>query len=46
MSYKRKGQLTRYSEWHKHLRKIGKRIFWKKERKAQKKNINKSASDD
>ena len=37
MSYKRKGQLTSVSEWHKHLKKFGKRLFWKAERKAQKK---------
>ena len=41
MSNKRKGQLTSYSEWHKHLRKIGKRFFWKGERKAEKKLIDK-----
>ena len=36
MSYKRKGQLTSDGEWVKHLKKIGKRLFWKKERKAEK----------
>lgn len=35
MSYKRKGQLTKSPERHKHLRKILSRIFWKKERKAE-----------
>lgn len=41
MSNKRKGVLTTDSEWRKHLRKIGKRIFWKGERLAKKKMINK-----
>ena len=40
MSNKRKGQLTTDSEWRKHLRKIGKRFFWKGERLAEKKIIN------
>ena len=39
MGYKRKGQLTTDVEWHKHLRKIGKRFFWKKERLAESKMI-------
>jgi len=42
MSHKKKGQLTADGEWRKHLRKIGKRFFWKKERKAEKKMINKN----
>ncbi|MEZ4795299.1 MAG: hypothetical protein R2773_07495 [Flavobacteriaceae bacterium] len=36
MSHKRKGQLTTASEWAKHLKKIGKRFFWKGERMAVK----------
>lgn len=40
MSNKRKGHLTSDSEWRKHLRKIGKRFFWKGERLAEKKMIN------
>lgn len=40
MSNKRKGILTTDSEWRKHLRKIGKRFFWKGERLAEKKMIN------
>lgn len=40
MSNKRKGILTTDSEWRKHLRKIGKRFFWKGERFAEKKMIN------
>jgi hypothetical protein len=32
MSHKQKGQLTTTSEWAKHLRKFGKRQFWKGER--------------
>ncbi|MDR6967599.1 hypothetical protein J2X31_001611 [Flavobacterium arsenatis] len=39
MSTKKKGQLTTDSEWRKHLRKIGKRFFWKSERLAEKKTI-------
>jgi hypothetical protein len=44
MSHKRKGQLTVASEWRKHLRKIGKRFFWSKERFAEKKLIEKELS--
>lgn len=39
MGNKRKGQLTVDPEWHKHLRKVGKRFFWKRERQAAKKVI-------
>lgn len=39
MGNKRNGQLTTDSEWHKHLRKIGKRFFWKVERLAERKMI-------
>ena len=45
MSYKRKGQLTSYSEWHKHLRKIGKRFFWKSERYAEKSMVDNEISE-
>jgi hypothetical protein len=45
MSNKRKGQLTVDTEWRKHLRKIGKRFFWKKERLAQKKMISKELKE-
>jgi hypothetical protein len=45
MSNKRKGQLTSDSEWRKHLRKVGKRFFWKGERSAEKKMINKEIKD-
>jgi len=41
MSTKKKGILTSDSEWRKHLRKFGKHFFWKKERAAQKKKIDK-----
>ena len=37
MANKKQGNETTSGEWAKHLRKIGKRFFWKKERKAQKK---------
>ncbi len=36
MANKKKGQLTQTKSWDKHLRKIGKRIFWKTERPAEK----------
>ncbi len=39
MGNKRKGQLTFDKDWHKHLRKMGKRFFWKGERLAEKKMI-------
>jgi len=39
MSTKKSGQLTTDPEWRKHLRKIGKRFFWKAERLAEKKMI-------
>lgn len=39
MSNKKKGQLTVSTEWAKHLRKFGKRFFWKSERFAEKKMI-------
>ncbi|WP_299212658.1 hypothetical protein [uncultured Aquimarina sp.] len=45
MGYKRKGQLTTDIEWHKHLRKIGKRFFWKGERIAEKKMVNENLSE-
>lgn len=39
MTHKKKGQLTTHIEWAKHLRKIGKRIFWKGEREAEKRLV-------
>ncbi len=45
MGNKRKGQLTTDFEWHKHLRKIGKRFFWKGERLAEKKMIEENISE-
>ncbi len=45
MGNKRKGQLTTDSEWHKHLRKIGKRFFWKGERLAEKKMIEQNLTE-
>ncbi|MGJ8745860.1 hypothetical protein [Polaribacter sp.] len=42
MSTKKKGTLTTDGEWRKHLRKFGKRFFWKAERKAGKKSIKKN----
>lgn len=37
MSHKKKGQLTESPERIKHLRKFLKKLFWKKERFAEKK---------
>lgn len=45
MSTKKKGQLTTDTEWRKHLRKIGKRFFWKGERLAEKKIIDKEIKE-
>ena len=45
MANKRKGQLTSSGEWAKHLRKIGKRFFWKRERLEEKRTIDKEISD-
>ncbi len=45
MGNKRKGQLTTDSEWHKHLRKIGKRFFWKGERLAEKQMIEQNLTE-
>lgn len=36
MSYKRKGQLSASPERHRHLRPYLQRVFWKKERRAEK----------
>jgi len=46
MATKKKGQLTASGEWAKHLRKIGKRFFWKAERKEEKKEIEKEILED
>lgn len=46
MSNKRKGQLTTDNEWRKHLRKFGKRFFWKGERKAEKTQIKREINND
>ncbi|MEM6516612.1 MAG: hypothetical protein AAF688_10555 [Bacteroidota bacterium] len=45
MANKKKGQLTQTKSWDKHLRKIGKRMFWKTERPAEKKLINHEISE-
>ena len=45
MSHKKKGQLTTWIEWHKHLRKIGKRFYWKGERLAEKKMIDREITE-
>lgn len=45
MSTKKKGILTTDTEWRKHLRKIGKRFFWKGERLAEKKMIDQEINE-
>jgi len=45
VSYKRKGQLTLYGEWSKHIKKIGKKYFWKGERKAEKRLVKEETSN-
>ena len=45
MAHKRKGQLTSTGEWAKHLRKVGKRFFWKAERKAEKQVVKKETNN-
>jgi hypothetical protein len=45
MSYKRKHQLSKSPERHKHLRKYLKRFFWKRERISEKKDILDQKSD-
>lgn len=44
MSTKKKGQLTTDFEWRKHLKKIGKQFFWKRERLAEQKMIDEEIS--
>ena len=46
MSHKKKGQLTTDGYWAKHLKKFGKRFFWKKERAAEKKHLKKGTSEE
>lgn len=45
MSYKRKGHITTFKEWCKHLSKDWKRIYWKSERNAGKRLIIKELND-
>lgn len=45
MGHKRKGQLTTGIEWHKHLKEIVKRFFWKGEHITEKKMINENLSE-
>jgi len=44
MGQKRKGQLSKTGEWAKHLRKEFRRIFWSKERMAEKEHIKKETN--
>lgn len=45
MAHKPKGLLTTSGEWAKHLRGFLKRQFWKKERKASKRKVEKSIKE-
>jgi hypothetical protein len=45
MGYIRKGQLTTDGEWRKHLRKWGKRVFHKRERRAWTRQSRKEAAE-
>jgi hypothetical protein len=45
MASNKKGILTITKEWAKHLRPFNKRVFWGKERRLEKKDINKRIKD-
>ncbi|GAL63484.1 hypothetical protein [Algibacter lectus] len=45
MANNKKGLLTQTKSWDKHLRKIGKRIFWKTERPAERKMIEQNLAE-
>ncbi len=45
MATKKKGHLSTHSEWAKHLRKFGKKMFWKGERTQEKKEIKKTVDN-
>jgi hypothetical protein len=45
MSTIKKGILAQAAEWAKHLRKYGKRQFWKRQRRAEKREIRKALLD-
>ena len=45
MSTKKKGMLTTAGEYARHLRKWGKRFFWRGERQAAKELINKEKKE-
>lgn len=40
MASVKRGQMTASPEWARHLRKLGKRWFWKGERRASKADLN------
>ena len=46
MSHKKKGQLTKSPERMKHLGRFLKRYFWKRERRAEKKEMDEDISTD
>lgn len=41
----KKGNLTKPNEWAKHLRKVGRKFFWGKERAAEKREIIRQLKD-
>jgi hypothetical protein len=45
MGSNKKGILTKCQEWAKHLRPFNKRVFWGKERRLTKLDINKRIKD-
>lgn len=45
MANVKKGNLTTPMEWAKHLRKVGKKFFWGKERAAEKREIIRQVND-
>jgi len=45
MAHKKKGQLAKSPQWWKHL-KDWKRVFWKRERQAEKKEIKQQVRDE
>lgn len=41
MATVKKGMITKSGEWARHLRKLGRRMFWKRDRQYVKKEIKK-----
>jgi hypothetical protein len=45
MSHKRKGMLKTSTEWAVHLRRFGKKLFWRQHRQIEKKEAKKEANN-